>query len=91
MTRPTSAGEVSENHRARSIGVGRAHAKAIVLGEHAVVYGAAAIALPVPQMTVTASAAWSPQSSEDPGDVSFTMMGPRHGRWCHRRPTDCAG
>ncbi len=75
MTPPTSAEGVSENHRARSVGIGRAHAKAILLGEHAVVYGAAALALPVPQLTVTASAGWSPHSSEDPGDVSFTMTG----------------
>lgn len=75
MTPPTSAEGVSENHRARSVGIGRAHAKAILLGEHAVVYGAPALALPVPQLSVTASAGWSPHASDDPGDVSFTMTG----------------
>ncbi|MDI3390552.1 mevalonate kinase [Streptomyces sp. B-S-A8] len=62
-------------HRARSIGSGSAHAKAILLGEHAVVYGAPAIALPVPQLTVTASAGWSPDTAHDQYDVLFTMTG----------------
>ncbi|MFD9323326.1 mevalonate kinase [Streptomyces sp. NPDC060053] len=75
LTLPTSAEGVSENHRARSVGIGRAHAKAILLGEHAVVYGAPALALPVPQLTVTASAGWSSRTPGDPGGVSFTMTG----------------
>ncbi|GAA0410888.1 mevalonate kinase [Streptomyces luteireticuli] len=75
LTLPTSAEETSEGHRARTVGVGRAHAKAIVLGEHAVVYGAPAIALPVPQLSVTATAGWSANSPDDPGDVSLTMTG----------------
>ncbi|MFB7248844.1 mevalonate kinase [Streptomyces populi] len=57
-----------------AVGVGRAHAKAIVLGEHAVVYGAPALALPVPQLTVTARA----RRSSHPGDgdgLSFTVPG----------------
>ncbi|WP_225102710.1 mevalonate kinase [Streptomyces sp. CoH27] len=66
---------MSENRRARSVGIGRAHAKAIVLGEHAVVYGAPAIALPVPQLTVTASAGWSFRGPDGLGDVSFTSTG----------------
>ncbi|MFC7615504.1 mevalonate kinase [Actinokineospora soli] len=37
-------------------GVGHAHAKAILLGEHAVLYGAAAIAVPLPRLTATALA-----------------------------------
>ncbi len=37
-------------------GVGRAHAKAILLGEHAVVYGAPALAIPVPKLRTTARA-----------------------------------
>ncbi|MCL1871908.1 MAG: mevalonate kinase [Promicromonosporaceae bacterium] len=37
-------------------GIGSAHAKAILLGEHSVVYGAPAIALPVPALTVGAAA-----------------------------------
>lgn len=75
MTLPTSAEGISENHRARSVGIGRAHAKAILLGEHAVVYGAPALALPIPQLTVAASAGWSSHSPEGPGDVSVTMTG----------------
>ncbi|SDP88670.1 mevalonate kinase [Lentzea jiangxiensis] len=38
-------------------GFGRAHAKAILLGEHAVLYGSPALAIPVPLLTVTARAA----------------------------------
>ncbi|MFE6894354.1 mevalonate kinase [Streptomyces sp. NPDC057694] len=56
------------------VGIGRAHAKAIVLGEHAVVYGAPALALPVSRLTVTARAAHS--GGDGTGDdLSFTMPG----------------
>ena len=76
MTLPTPAEGVSDDHRAaRSVGIGGAHAKAIVLGEHAVVYGAPALALPIPQLTVTASAGWSARGAGDPGGVSFTTTG----------------
>lgn len=75
MTPPTSAEGVSKEHRARCIGTGSAHAKAILLGEHAVVYGAPALALPVPQLTVMASAGWSPDTTDDQYDVLFTMTG----------------
>lgn len=61
--------------RARSVGIGRAHAKAILLGEHAVVYGAPALALPIPQLTVTASAGWSTRTPDDQSDLSYTMTG----------------
>ncbi|MEU3255896.1 mevalonate kinase [Streptomyces sp. NPDC006997] len=65
---------MSESRRARSVGTGRAHAKAILLGEHAVVYGAAALALPIPQLTVTASVGWSPDGDRQ-DEVSYTMTG----------------
>jgi mevalonate kinase len=60
---------------ARSVGIGRAHAKAILLGEHAVVYGAPALALPIPQLTVTATAGWSSHASDGEDDLSYTMTG----------------
>ena len=75
LTLPTSAEGLSESRRARSVGIGHAHAKAILLGEHAVVYGAPALALPVPQLRVTASAGWSFHSPDDQVDVCFTMTG----------------
>jgi len=58
-------------------GVGRAHGKAILLGEHAVVYGAPALAIPVPQLTVTANAARLLCPDDGPDKVSFAMTGPR--------------
>lgn len=64
-----------QKNRARSLGTGGAHAKAILLGEHAVVYGAPALALPVPQLTAVASAGWSPGTTDDRYDVLFTMTG----------------
>ncbi|WP_240982435.1 mevalonate kinase [Streptomyces sp. S3(2020)] len=75
MTLPTSVEGVSENRRARSVGIGRAHAKAILLGEHAVVYGTPALALPIPQLTATANAGWSSHASDAQGGLSFTMTG----------------
>lgn len=74
-TLPTSVERVSEDRRARSVGIGRAHAKAILLGEHAVVYGTAALALPIPQLTATASAGRSSPATDAQGELSFTMTG----------------
>ncbi|MEU5835610.1 mevalonate kinase [Streptomyces diacarni] len=76
LTLSTSPEGVSQGRRASSVGVGRAHAKAVLLGEHAVVYGAEALAVPLPQLTVTASARRSGRQTEGPGDVSFTVAGP---------------
>lgn len=42
-------------HAPAVLGTGRAHAKAILLGEHSVVYGAPAIAVPVSNLTSTAT------------------------------------
>ncbi|MEU8954661.1 mevalonate kinase [Streptomyces sp. NPDC048518] len=75
LTPSASAEGLPDIRRARSVGIGRAHAKTIVLGEHAVVYGAPALALPVPQLAVTASAGWSARTPGDSGDVSLTMTG----------------
>jgi mevalonate kinase len=71
--------ERGPDSRARSVGIGRAHAKAILLGEHAVVYGAPALAVPIPQLAATASASrWAAvphTSGAGGGGVSFTMTG----------------
>ncbi|MET9445073.1 mevalonate kinase [Streptomyces sp. NPDC006610] len=75
MTLPTSVEGVPQSRPARSVGIGRAHAKAILLGEHAVVYGAAALALPVPQLTVTASAGFSAGPGDGQDGLSYTMTG----------------
>ncbi|MEU5524407.1 mevalonate kinase [Streptomyces sp. NPDC047860] len=59
----------------RRSGVGRAHGKAILLGEHAVVYGAPALAVPVPQLPVVASA--TPRPGNGGADqVTFELSGP---------------
>lgn len=79
MTLPTPAPGVPDNRGSRLFGFGRAHAKAILLGEHAVVYGAPALAIPVPQLTVTASAAQSARTPGRDGGISFAMTGSASG------------
>lgn len=91
MTLPTSAEGVPDSRRTRSVGIGRAHAKAILLGEHAVVYGAPAIALPIPQLTVTASAGWSAQPGDGQGDLSYTVTGSPSRAMVTQASTGCAG
>jgi mevalonate kinase len=58
-------------------GVGRAHAKAILLGEHAVVYGAPALAIPVRQLTATAKATRAQCPGDGSDKVSVAITGPR--------------
>ncbi|MFI6350271.1 mevalonate kinase [Streptomyces sp. NPDC050560] len=75
MVPSTPVDEASEERGTRSVGTGHAHAKAILIGEHAVVYGAPALALPVPRLTVTASVRRSRRGTERPGEVTFAMTG----------------
>lgn len=58
------------------IGAGRAHGKAILLGEHAVVYGAPALAVPVAQLAATASATRWTGRDEGADKISFAIAGP---------------
>src|SRR5690625_3685190 len=45
------------------VGIGKAHAKTILLGEHSVVYGAPAIAIPVPDLTTTVRASQAEETT----------------------------
>ncbi|GAA3658301.1 mevalonate kinase [Microbacterium marinilacus] len=53
-------------------GTGRAHAKAILVGEHAVVYGAPALAIPIPELSVRATLEAAPA----PAVASSLYRGP---------------
>lgn len=87
----SSVAGVSRGGGAGPVGAGRAHAKVIVLGEHAVVYGAPALALPVPQLTVTASARWPADGADGSGEVSFTTPIPATGTPTGAAATSTAG
>lgn len=76
MSLSTSAyGRPSGQEAERLVGVGRAHGKAVLLGEHAVVYGAPALAVPVPGLVTTATAARFPPEPSGVDDMTFTMAG----------------
>ncbi|MFT3660156.1 MAG: mevalonate kinase [Gordonia sp. (in: high G+C Gram-positive bacteria)] len=60
---PQDAPPASEAART---GIGRAHGKVILIGEHTVVYGRPAIALPVPEFSVTAHVHRSGATAGDP-------------------------
>lgn len=53
-------------------GIGAAHAKAILVGEHAVVYGYPAIAFPLPRLRISATA----EQAERPGLTCLDYSGP---------------
>ena len=54
----------------KEIGVGRAHSKIILIGEHAVVYGYPAIALPLHHIEVTCQII----PADSPWTVSYTHL-----------------
>ncbi len=70
----SSAGDPGSQDGRR--GFGRAYGKAILLGEHAVVYGAPALAIPVPQLSVTATATRYPRTDDGADEISFAIAGP---------------
>lgn len=64
------------------VGEGRAHAKSILCGEHAVVYGAPAVAIPMRQVPVTV---WARRSGEPGGQVSLVNVAPGQANTADRR------
>ncbi|MBW6434864.1 mevalonate kinase [Actinoplanes hulinensis] len=72
VTFPGRGGTGAESGRP---GVGRAHGKAILLGEHAVVYGAPALVMPMPQLTVTVHATRFACPGDGADKISFAIAG----------------
>nr|AHX39396.1 hypothetical protein wt6.19c [Streptomyces sp. WT6] len=68
----TSEVTATPNRPADLVGVGEAHGKVILLGEHAVVYGAPGVALSVPSAACRAEARFGPPASR--GLVSFRLL-----------------
>lgn len=61
---------------ARRVATGGAHAKAILLGEHAVVYGAPALALPLPALNCRATVRRSERARPGPLRLRRTVRAP---------------
>ncbi|MFI5867535.1 mevalonate kinase [Streptomyces sp. NPDC051546] len=77
MTRPISRALAAppdrhESHTAAASGTGEAHAKAILLGEHAAVYGAPALAIPLTSLTCRATVTPGPTGAR--GLVSMRCL-----------------
>ncbi|MCC3653116.1 mevalonate kinase [Streptomyces sp. S07_1.15] len=71
-----SASASASATEARRVATGGAHAKAILLGEHAVVYGAPALALPLPALNCRATISRSERARPGPLRLRRTVSAP---------------